>query len=231
MINLLKIELEKYRLSKVILSIGLFNLIIIVLLLALGMSTGGIYMFETIDISIQETNNAIIWPACLVFTCIWSVKIFIQEFREKTIMNIFASGNKRIHVVLSKLIFILIIGFVLTIVTSIVSGIFLGVTSSVTYYTREDVLGFSFISQDFLVNVLVNAGMLSITSLIGVAAGMKKYSVSVTFVVTLIVAVIWATQINFPFLFLTVFGIRIIIQIIGILSFFVIIRKSISADI
>lgn len=228
--NLLRIELTKYKISKLLGTLILYNVIMFSFLIALGLSTSGIAMFPTLEIAIHEVNNALIWPSCMLVTGIWSSKIFIQEFREKTIMNIFSSGVNRINITLTKMLLILIISFTFTIISTIIQDFLLTITSSLTYYT-EEIINYSFYSLEFTLDLILNAGVLSVTALISIALGIKKYSSSLTFVGALLIAVIWSIQLNFSNLIFSVDGIRLMLGIIGLLSGLYIIRKTTTVDI
>lgn len=231
MVNFLNIELDKYKVSKLLGTFILYNGIMFCLLLALGLSTSGIAMFPTMEIAIHEVNNSLIWPSCILVTGIWSSKIFIQEFRDKTIMNIFSSGVKRSSITLTKILLILAISFIFTIISTLLQDFLLNITSSFTYYTEEILNGDSFYSLEFTSDLIFNAGVLSITALISIALGLIRYSTSMTFVGALLLAFIWSMQLSFSNLNLNVNEIRLFLGIMGILCGLYILRKITTADI
>ena len=87
MMRFLQIEIMKYKLSKIIYTFFLYISLMAFLLFLLGISTGGMYMYDTMETAIREVNNALIWPGCIVVIGIWSSKIIVQEFKEKTIQD------------------------------------------------------------------------------------------------------------------------------------------------
>ena len=232
MINFLSIEIYKYKISKLVLTLILFNVFIFIFLMLLGLSTGGIAMFPTMEIAIHEINNAIIWPSCILVGGIWSSKILIQEFRDNTIINIFSSGVKRISIISTKVLMIILITFIFSLITTLIQNLlFVFVINPISYYTEENLKVTLLFTSEFTLNSLLNIGLLSFSVLIATLLGMKKYSSSITFLGVVLIAVLWAVQLNFSNINLTVEGIRILLAVVGLVCGLNIIRKTNMVDV
>lgn len=224
--NLFRIESAKFKIGKIAATSLLFNLMVFLLLLGLGISTGGQKMFPTMDTAIHEINNSIIWPGCLIFSGVWAAKIFVQEFRNKTIMNIWSCGIHRRRVVLTKLMYIWAIGMLMSFMSTLLLNTMLLLLHPYMNYSEEGLSFAAHFSPGFIGTVAWNGFCIGITALLSLSFGIRGYSTSATIIASLVVAVVWACQISLPVALLTAMNIRILIMLVSIVSVFFLVHRT-----
>jgi hypothetical protein len=207
----LQIEIMKYKLSKIIYTFFLYISLMAFLLFLLGISTGGMYMYDTMETAIREVNNALIWPGCIVVIGIWSSKIIVQEFKEKTIQIVFSLGIERQSIMRTKIILTVVFGFILTLLSTFLLDLFLNVTTEYMYYSETAINYFDRLRiKNILGDMAISAVLVSFMGILPTAIGIKKYSSSLTYGCSIIIALLWAMQIGFDIFFLSITGIRVI---------------------
>lgn len=217
MMRLLQIEIMKYKLSKMIYTFFLYIFFMAFLLFLLGISTGGMYMYDTMETAIREVNNALIWPGCTVIIGIWSSKIIVQEFKEKTIQLVFSLGMERQLIMGAKIILTIIFGFILTLLSTFILDFYLNFTAEFTYYSETAIHDFHRIRiKDILWNMVFPSVLVSFMGILPTAIGIKKYSTSITYGSSIVIALIWAMQIGFHIPFLSLIGIRVLLCLCSI---------------
>ena len=224
MVKLLQIEIIKYRLSKLIYTFLLYITLMLILLFLLGISTGGIYMFDTMETAIREANNALVWPGCIIIIGIWSNKILVQEYKDKTIQIVFTTGIERFKVMISKIVFIMIFSFIFVLLSTLILNFYLNNITDWTYYAeaaKEYTNIFSV--ENIMIKISVPAFMISLSGLIPAALGISKQSSSITYGVSIVLALLWSMQIGFAVPLLSTIEIRILLCLCGVMcSIFII---------
>ena len=210
----LMIEIRKYKVKNIISYILAYNAVLLVFLFVVGNTTGQLYMFEDIKGALIETNNALIWPSSVIFMGLCNNLFFVQEFREKTINNLFVTGTKRLDIIRGKLVLLFLVGIITGIFTTVVMDSFLYLTTDYTYYAEHSLSISELLNQYFLRDVFLNIVMVSLVPFLSLAIGMARYSFSLTFTSGLLIAAVWACQISgFN---LSVQSIRLVIMTIGV---------------
>lgn len=228
--NFFSIELAKYKVAHISMAFLIFNVFIFLFLFLLGLSTDE-PMFPSINSAIHEINNAIIWPGCIVFTGVWAARIFIQEFRNKTIINIWASGVQRNRVMLAKLCLIGLIGWLGTMFTTLFLNSLLLVLAPYMNYAENGIPVASFLSTAFLIELSLSALCIGIAVLVSISFGLRGYSTSLTIISSLGVAIIWASQMHLSAIGLSTASFRWLMALISAASIFFLIKHLKRSDI
>ncbi|MGO4531118.1 ABC transporter permease [Paenibacillus sp. 2TAF8] len=221
--NLISIELSKFKVSKIFGTLLLFNMLLFLFLFLLGISTGGVKMFPTMDTAINQINNAIVWPACIMFNAAWSAKILIQELRTNTISNIWSCGIDRNRLMMTKILLILVIGISVVAVSTLLLNFLLIVFRSYMDYSAEGTALEKQFTMPFVINITWNAFCIGITGMLAMFFGSRHFSAITTIIAALGIAAIWASQISF--LNLDVSDIRLLLMFGSILSLLFLERK------
>ncbi|REK74245.1 ABC transporter permease [Paenibacillus paeoniae] len=216
--NLLRMEWVKFKPGKILLTFLLFNGAAFLMLYALGMSTGGMAMFPDMKVAIREINNSIVWPGCFIFAGVWGAKIFIQEFRNKTITTIWASGIHRSRLAAVKLILISALGILATVLSTLLQNSLLLLLSPYTYYAEQPMSIVSHMSVAYMGAVGWSALCIGLTVLLAVALGIRSFSTTVTIVAAMAFGVIWAFQLGFPGTYFNVESVRLLFVLAGLFS-------------
>ncbi|WP_169744102.1 ABC transporter permease [Paenibacillus wynnii] len=224
--NLFSIENVKLKRGRMAVVSLLFILTLFAFLSILGLSAGGQVMFPNMTTALREINNSIIWPSCLIFTGVWASKIFVEEFRSKTMMNIWVCGIDRNRIVLVKLFLILSIGMLITLLSTLVLNFLLIILAPYMAYAEKGMSFSSHFSAPFIELVTLNAIYIGITSLLSVSFGMRGYSTSTTIIASLVMAVLWASQISLQIPGFSTSNIRFILALISVISVLFLLRRT-----
>ncbi len=192
MLNIIKLELKKYKLSGLIKG-ALIATSIIFLIVAL-------LFFVKVDdeLSFENVNDALI----LIDTAVRSVfiiyaaslisKLVIDEFKSKTISILFMYPVNRKKILIAKLLIIAIFTFVSIIFANTVLAILFYLINSI-HPTLEDTFTLALIKKHSL-TVLMNALSATGMSLIPLFFGMRKYSVPATIISSIILVSLFSSN-------------------------------------
>ncbi|MFF2482365.1 hypothetical protein [Paenibacillus sp. NPDC058071] len=216
--SLLALEGVKCKPGKITLTFLSFNAALFLMLYALGMSTGGLAMFPDMHAAIKEINHSIVWPGCFIFSGVWAAKIGIQEFRDKTIAAIWASGISRGRLAAVKLIWISGLGILAAALSTLLQNALLLLLSPYTYYAEQPMTIASHFSASYIGEVGWSALCIGLTVLLAVAIGLRSFSSTVTIVASTAFGVIWAFQLGLPGTIIDAESVRLLLVLAGLLS-------------
>jgi len=188
-IKLIKLELRKLRISRYVKGMLLANVIIMGLLLFLGYMAESeadipLTSFETVFIVIDTFARA----TFIVFAGTLIAKLFINEYRNKTMMVMFMYPIHRKRLMIAKLL--IVVGFTFC---SIVFSTALQLACFSIFNAFADVvpgtITVAFLKESAGASVM-NALAASMMSLISLYVGMRKHSVSATIISSVLIVMI-----------------------------------------
>lgn len=229
MLNLIKLEIKKFKLQGFVKGAFIAHLVIIAAFLGLQV----VLKLEQESVgSIVEGSTMIIGTVgsvtFLIFASVMLAKLVISEYNNKTINLMFMYPISRKKVFLAKLIIV----SAFTLINIIISNILL-TSSLVIANSMFDVVAWQLIVENILTSIpsmLLNAVLASGTALIPLYFGMKNKSVPTTIVAAVLISTVMYSG-SGSVTIVSILPIAIIVAIIGLLVGFGILNKLDTEDI
>lgn len=223
MLNLIKLELRKFKikgniLASVICTICILGLICMIYFIEL--SEGNI-TFENYEMAFRIINT-FINATFIVFAGFLISKFIIEEYKNKTINLLFTYPINRKKIIISKVIIISVFTFISIVLSSIV---ICGSFYLIQYLTHTTIgeLTYELISHQFII-IGISAFTNSIIALIPLYFGLRKKSVPVTMVTSfLMVSLLYSGSENFNLA--SIIPVPIAFMLAGILIVYLTIRN------
>lgn len=222
MLNLMKLEMKKFRFGGYFRGVVIANIAIIGLLLL-------IYFDETQDNSLAFSDyseaffiiSMIVKGTFMIFAAVLIGKLIINEFKNKTISVLFTYPIERKKIMTAKLTIIGVLTFAVILVSTLFSVTVLYIVDAKMQYIPDSLTSGMLIEQalGLLMHALSGAGM----SLIPLYFGMRKKSVSATIVSSLIVVMLVCSN-NMGFSLSSIIAIPLSLAAIGIIIAYLAIR-------
>ncbi|MBE1556168.1 ABC transporter permease [Sporosarcina limicola] len=214
MLNLMRLEIIKFKLGSYIKGAVIANFVIVGLILSImfiskfeGSTDFNNYqeVLTIIDSSVRGTF--IIFAATLI------AKLIIGEFKSKTITTLFMYPISRKKLIAAKLAIIILFTFCAIVITNLfVTAVFCFISES--FQLLPDTLTASMITQ-LVPSVFMNAIAASGMSLVPLYFGMKKYSVPTTIVSSILIVMVISSN-NGGFSLNDIIVIPIALALIGV---------------
>ncbi|WP_240056525.1 MULTISPECIES: ABC transporter permease [Bacillaceae] len=229
MLKLMKLEMQKFGLTKYISGALIANAVILILIcLIVYVETleGNIVMTD--DYTAIQIIETLIRATFIIFAAVLLSQLVISEFKNKTINVLFMYPIKRKKILIAKLLVTVIFTF-LAIVFSfmfVVSGFYL-------FNMYTDILPQSISVAEiisYLGVMVMNALAASFISLIPLYFGLKKYSVPATIVSSIFVSIIVCQNIN-GFTLYSIIFIPITLSLVGFIIAYMSIKNIDQRDI
>jgi len=190
-IKLIKLELRKLRISRYVKGMLLANVIIMGLLLFLGYMAEGeadipFTSFETAFIVIDTFVRA----TFIVFAGTLIARLFINEYKNKTIMVMFMYPINRKRLMIAKLLIVVGFTFCSIIFSTALQLTCFSIINSFAHVLPGSIT-MAFLKESTLASVM-NALATSMMSLIALYVGMRKHSVTATIVSSVLIVMIVA---------------------------------------
>lgn len=214
MLNLIKLELKKFKIRGSIRGAMIANLVILgfIAIINFGERAEGriafnnyVFAFSIIDSLVKSTF--IIFASALI------AKYVIEEYKSKTIMVLFMYPINRKKLIISKLLVITIFTFVSIVISEIFIGGVLCLINNI-YELIPDKLTITLVINN-LKNICINALAASGMSLIPLYFGMKKKSVPTTIISSILIVSIVCGN-NGGFSLSSIIAIPLSLAVIGI---------------
>ncbi|MBP2001668.1 ABC-type transport system involved in multi-copper enzyme maturation permease subunit [Paenibacillus shirakamiensis] len=195
MFKLIQLEVRKHKLFSYLKSIIIANLIIIATLALMYVTSETVddLMFTSLDEAFKIIH-ILVKAVFMIFTAMIIVRVLIEEFKMKTIQVMFMYPLSRRQIILAKVMVIFSFALITISVSEVVlEGLLLGVNSIFPILTGE-------VTAPFIWRELMNIVMSSLAaagiSLIPIYFGMRKYSVSLTFISGIILSSLFNSNSN-----------------------------------
>ena len=185
MINLIRLELKKFKIKGNILALIICSICIlgIVCLISFTERTKGNIVFDNYEMAFKMIGS-LVNSTFIVFAGVLISKFIIEEYKSKTINLLFTYPISRKKIMMSKVLIISIFTFISIILSSIfIFGSFY-IIQSITHTTLGE-LTIDMISKQFIITVM-NALINSIISLVPLYFGLKKKSVPATLITSVL---------------------------------------------
>ncbi len=214
MLNLIKLELKKFKIQGSIRGAMIANLVILgfIAIINFGERAEGkiafnnyVFAFSIIDSLVKSTF--IIFASALI------AKYVIEEYKSKTIMVLFMYPINRKKLIISKLLVITIFTFVSIVISEIFIGGVLCLINNI-YELIPDKLTITLVINN-LKNICINALAASGMSLIPLYFGMRKKSVPATIISSILIVSIVCGN-NGGFSLSSIIAIPLSLAVIGV---------------
>ncbi|WP_032121144.1 ABC transporter permease [Clostridium amazonitimonense] len=194
MLNLMKLEIKKFKLERYMTGVFWTNLILIVgLFVAVGIIkyNNNLILINNLPeiLSIIDTTVRVTF---VMFASVILSKIVISEYSNKTINLMFMYPISRKKIFLSKLLIVVAFTFINIIISTIVLTSLLAISASMI-----DISPWNLTFNEIVANVptlLLNAALSSGTALIPLYFGMKKKSVPTTILSAFLICCVMYSQ-------------------------------------
>ncbi|CAG9611496.1 hypothetical protein BACCIP111899_00666 [Bacillus rhizoplanae] len=222
MLQLMKLEMKKFKFGWYVKGALIANIIITALFISMN-------YIQEVEKDVIMTNSeeaflligAMVRATFIVFAAVLLAQLVIEEYKNKTIMLMFSYPIKRKKIIASKLAIIAILTFITIWLSNIV------ITGAVFLLQGY----FSFISYSITFTEWMQQAITMIpfavaaagTSLIPLYFGMRKHSVPITIVSSLLV-VSFACSYNPAFSVVTIIPIQLVLAAVGIIIAYLAIR-------
>lgn len=222
MLNLMKLEMKKFRFGGYFRGVVIANIAIIGLLLL-------IYFDEGLEIpSFADYSEAfftisiIVKGTFMIFAAVLIGKLIINEFKNKTISVLFTYPIERKKIMTAKLTIIGVLTFAVMLISTLFCATVFCIVNGYVQYIPDSLTSGMLIEQalGLLMHALSGAGM----SLIPLYFGMRKKSVSATIVSSLIVVMLVCSN-NMGFSLSSIIAIPLSLAAIGIIIAYLAIRN------
>lgn len=215
MLNLMKLEIKKFKLEKYLTGVFFANLMLIIGLFVVVF----IIKYNNNNLTLDNLPQSLVMIDTfvrLVFVMFASVilsKIIISEYSNKTINLMFMYPISRKKIFLSKLLIVVAFTFINIIISSILLTSLLAISNSIIDTTPWDLTFNEIIAN--VPTLLLNAALSSGTALIPLYFGMKKKSVPTTILSAFLICCVMYSQ-NETFTLSSILPITISVALIGI---------------
>ncbi|MDQ0186284.1 ABC transporter permease [Cytobacillus kochii] len=229
MLKLMKLEMQKFEITKYVKGALIANIVILFLicLIAYVETNQGIQVM-TSHYMAMEIIETIIRVTFIIFAAVLLSQIVISEYKNKTINVLFMYPIKRRTILIAKLLVTVLFTFFAIIFSFIIVGSGFYLFNSFTNVIPEP------LSATIIINsfgkVVFNALAASLISLIPLYFGLKKYSVPATIVSAFFVSLIISQNIN-GFSLYSIIIIPITLSLIGLATAIIAIKNIDNGDI
>lgn len=229
MINLIKLELKKFKIKGNVLGAAICNVCILgfLCLIFFVERSESNTIFDNYEM-VFRIMSTFINATFIIFAGFLISKFIIEEYKTKTINLLFTYPINRKKLIISKVIIVSVFTFSSIVLSSVLifSGFYF--IQSVTHTTIGE-LSFKFISQQFIFSI-ITALTTSITALVPLYFGLRKKSVPVTMIASfLIVCLLYSG--NGEFTLSSIIAIPIAFMLVGLSIVYLTIRDIESKDI
>ncbi|MEK4939528.1 ABC transporter permease [Bacillus pseudomycoides] len=218
MLNLMRLELMKFKLWPVIRGAFLATFIISILI-SLIMFDGEVNSYDSAFQLIDRFPRA----AFMIFGASLIAKFIIQEFQNKTMTVMFMYPINRKKMMAAKMLIVILFTLCAIIISEIIIFSFVYVVN-IYYPVITEPLMISILAEN-AVKLFVNALATTGISLIPLYFGMKKYSVRTTFVSAIIIVCLVTASLNGEISVFDFIVIPITLACVGLLIAYMAIRK------
>lgn len=189
MLNLMRLEIKKFKLKSYINGAILANFVILgfMLLILFISKVEGSTDFENYQEALSVIDS-FVRATFIIFASTLIAKLIIGEFKSKTITTLFMYPISRKKLIAAKLAIIILFTFCSIIISNLfVTSVFCFISER--YHLLPDTLTASIITQ-LIPSVFMNAIAASGMSLIPLYFGMRKYSISTTIITSLLIVMV-----------------------------------------
>lgn len=189
MLNLMRLEIKKFKLKSYINGAILANFVILgfMLLILFISKVEGSTDFENYQEALSVIDS-FVRATFIIFASTLIAKLIIGEFKSKTITTLFMYPISRKKLIAAKLAIIILFTFCSIIISNLfVTSVFCFISER--YHLLPDTLTASMITQ-LIPSVFMNAIAASGMSLIPLYFGMRKYSISTTIITSLLIVMV-----------------------------------------
>ena len=214
MLNLMRLEMKKFKLGAYVRGVVIANFVILGLMVFIMFISKieGSVAFENYQEALSIIES-IIRGTFIIFASTLIAKLIIGEFKSKTITTLFMYPISRKKLIAAKLAIIILFTFCSIVISNLfVMSIFCFISES--YHLISDPLTTTAIIQHVPL-VLMNAIAASGMALIPLYFGMKKYSISTTIISSILIVMLVSSN-NSGFSLNDIVVIPISLAVIGI---------------
>ncbi|MBW9148602.1 ABC transporter permease [Clostridium sp. CM028] len=186
MLKLIKLEMKKSKVWRNIKGVIIANIVIIALLAVMIFSTkneGGVE-FTSIPFTFSFVDG-MVKGTFIIFASVLIARFIIEEYKSNTITVLFMYPISRKKLIIAKLLIVVVFTFISTVLSNIFIDFVLCIVNNFYNFT-PDKLTSSLIMSNFMtigINALASSGM----GLIPLYFGMRKKSVPVTIVSSILI--------------------------------------------
>ncbi|MEO4055033.1 ABC transporter permease [Solibacillus sp. CAU 1738] len=189
MLNLMRLEMKKYKLGSYVRGAIIANFIILGFLLFISLISKieGEVELENYDMALTIIDS-FVRATFIIFAATLIAKLIIGEYKNKTITTLFMYPINRKKLIVAKLAIVILFTFCSIIISNIlITTIFSFI--SVTYQLIPDTLTSALIMQQ-IPSMLMHAIAASGMALIPLYFGMRKFSITTTIISSLFIVMI-----------------------------------------
>lgn len=222
MLNLMKLEMKKFKFGGYLRGVVIANIAIIGLLMLIYFDLGKeIPAFSDYSESFFIIS-LIVKGTFMIFASVLIAKLIINEYKSKTISVLFTYPIDRKKIMAAKLTLIGVITFAVILVSTLISATVFYIVDAQMQYIPDSLTSGMLIEQalNLLMHALSGAGM----SLIPLFFGLRKKSVSATIVSSILIVMIVCSN-NMGFSLSSIIAIPIGLAAIGIIIAYLAIRN------
>lgn len=214
MLNLIKLELKKFKIRGSIRGAMIANLAIlgVIAIINFGERAEGRFAFNNYVFAFSIIDS-LVKSTFIIFASALIAKYVIEEYKSKTIMVLFMYPINRKKLIISKLLIITIFTFVSIVISEIFIGGVLCLINNI-YELIPDKLTITLVINN-LKNICINALAASGMSLIPLYFGMRKKSVPTTIISSILIVSIVCGN-NGGFSLSSIIAIPLSLAVIGI---------------
>ncbi|MEK5040552.1 ABC transporter permease [Sporosarcina sp. FSL K6-3457] len=189
MLNLMRLEMKKFKLRSYIKSAIITNLIVAAVLVAVLFiaKAEGELAFQNYSEALSAIDS-MVRATFIIFAATLISKLIIGEFKNKTITTLFLYPINRKKLIAAKLAIVIIFTFCFVIISNVFITVVFSFTAS-SFNLLPDTLTVTMITQHtpaVLMNAIATAGI----CLIPLYFGMKKYSVPTTIISSILIVLV-----------------------------------------
>ncbi|WP_046213624.1 ABC transporter permease [Paenibacillus wulumuqiensis] len=229
MLKLLRLEIKKYHLWRYMKGVIIANLCflsLLVLIYVLEKNDGNI-PFESYDMAFSIIGS-VVRATFTVFAAVLITRLFLEEYKTKSISVLFMYPIKRQKIMLAKVLLIIIFTFATILLSNILMGSIFYLMNKVLHFLAEPMTSDIFMRN--ALSVLISAAASAGIGLIPLYIGMRRKSVPATLVsAVLIVGFTSATSNDFSMFAIT--AVPVSLAAVGLLSAYLSIRNVETTDI
>lgn len=219
MLNLMKLEVKKYKISGNVVAGFIATFIMMIVIIIINFLEGDKDLVLTSYEEVIGAINIVVSATFMIFAAVLIAKFIIHEYRDKTITVLFMYPIARKKLIIAKLLVIWVFTFAFGLISKIV--IFSSFYTFNHYaHLFEQELTTSFLWR-YGTDLLVNTVMMSCISLIPLYFGMRKKSVTATIVSSLIISMLLYSNTSIFSIGFTLSSIIIVLTIVSMLGIFI----------
>jgi len=223
MLKLMTLESQKHRLKRLLQGTILANVILMLFITLIHYmeKSSGTTAFEDYTLAFLAIHS-MVRPTMIMFACVLSVKLIVDELKTKTMSILFQYPISRSKVMLTKMVMVILFAFLSILLSNLFLATYIVATNQWIGFVPQS-FSWEPVTQ-FALYLLQDALAISAIVLVPIFVGLLKYSVPSTFVTAVIITIAFLTSFGAHPLFAPVLG------ILGLISAFFSIRKVKLAD-